>query len=292
MSSTATRVLDPAQIDPQQVRAFYEQHPFPDYRPGDFAGFADIERRASDFARRLEQWLPAAGDVLEAGCGTGMLTVFLGRSARRRVVGLDFSAESLARGEQLRQRLHADNVRFHHADLFSPPFPQASFDAVLSLGVLHHTPAPEQGLRVLASLLKPGGVFVVGLYHAWGRSGHWRATAAASLLSREALPQASFYREGQAEAAAPETAESWYLDQYRHPGECGVTYRQARSWMRGAGLRCIGAVPDLGWDTSRLPRRDGGTELGAVRAWLLDCRMALQPVERGYFLLIGEKLRS
>jgi SAM-dependent methyltransferase len=44
-------------------------------------------------------------------------------------------------------------------------FPDASFDMVYSLGVLHHTPNPDRAFREVHRVLKPGGRAVIMLYH-------------------------------------------------------------------------------------------------------------------------------
>ena len=43
------------------------------------------------------------------------------------------------------------------------------FDVVESAGVVHHLPIPLEGLRILTDLLKPGGLFFLGLYSRVGR---------------------------------------------------------------------------------------------------------------------------
>jgi ubiquinone/menaquinone biosynthesis C-methylase UbiE len=48
-------------------------------------------------------------------------------------------------------------------------FPDNSFDAVYSFGVLHHTSSPELAFREIRRVLRPGGEFIGGLYskHSW-----------------------------------------------------------------------------------------------------------------------------
>jgi SAM-dependent methyltransferase len=89
--------------------------------------------------------VPAGGLVLDAPCGTGILTGFLRRKGFR-VVGADISPAMLAvarrRGEALGQ------VR---ADLEQPPCRTRSVDAVVSSRFMMHLP-PETRPRVLRAL--------------------------------------------------------------------------------------------------------------------------------------------
>lgn len=70
---------------------------------------------------------------------------------------------------------HAKHVLLSRADAENLPFPNASFDMALSVGVLHHTPDTAKGICEIHRILKPGGVAIIMLY----RSGNpkWWATA-------------------------------------------------------------------------------------------------------------------
>jgi SAM-dependent methyltransferase len=60
-----------------------------------------------------------------------------------------------------------ENVTVVQADIFNPPFEPESFDVIVSIGVLHHTPDPRQAFRSLVGLLKPGGLIGIWVYHAY-----------------------------------------------------------------------------------------------------------------------------
>ena len=44
------------------------------------------------------------------------------------------------------------------------------FDTVICQGVLHHIPGYQIALEHLKSMLKPNGMFLIGLYHPWGKA--------------------------------------------------------------------------------------------------------------------------
>lgn len=51
------------------------------------------------------------------------------------------------------------------ADAENMPFPAHTFDAVYSFGVLHHTDHPERAVAEMWRVMRPGGKFMVALYH-------------------------------------------------------------------------------------------------------------------------------
>jgi ubiquinone/menaquinone biosynthesis C-methylase UbiE len=98
--------------------------------------------------------------VLDVGCGTGTLAI----EAKRRVGesgkvhGIDPSPEMIARAKK-KARKAALDLTFDTAAIEAIPFPDATFDVVLSTVMLHHLPdeARHQGIREIRRVLKPGG---------------------------------------------------------------------------------------------------------------------------------------
>jgi len=102
--------------------------------------------------------------VLDVGCGQGTLLNYLPRFGAT-TFGLDMSSESLRRAAAGAKELgYSDSVHLSVADAECLPFPDACFDAVLSFGVLHHTPDTCKGVKELWRVLKPGGLALLMLY--------------------------------------------------------------------------------------------------------------------------------
>jgi SAM-dependent methyltransferase len=70
-------------------------------------------------------------EALDVGCGDGSFTMEIAKRARK-VVGVDFSEEALARAAKGRSFTAQENVRFQQADANSLPFADAEFDLVVS----------------------------------------------------------------------------------------------------------------------------------------------------------------
>lgn len=102
--------------------------------------------------------------VLDVGCGTGTLAITAKRRVgdAGRVTGIDASPEMLERAARKARRAGAE-VALQLAPVESLPFPDGSFDVVLSTLMMHHLPRAtrEQAAREIRRVLKPGGRVLV-----------------------------------------------------------------------------------------------------------------------------------
>lgn len=120
---------------------------------------AHARRGLSDSAPHLRPHLRAGQRILDIGSGPGSITLELAREVGPdgHVLGLDFAAAEAG----------VENVDFEVADLFalrpdSDVLAGAAaadgFDVVHAHQVLHHLTDPAGAVRVMASLLRPGGI--------------------------------------------------------------------------------------------------------------------------------------
>ncbi len=115
------------------------------------------------FMRDLAQRGGAA--ALVAGCGTGREAVWLARSLpHASVLAVDLSRASLAYAAAKSAAFGTENVTFAQADILRLGALDKKFDLISCGGVLHHMADPLAGWRVLAGLLKEGGLMRIALY--------------------------------------------------------------------------------------------------------------------------------
>lgn len=104
-----------------------------------------------------------AGRLVDIGCGPGSIAVKIAaRTPGLSVTGVDYSAAMV----RLACRSLAENgasveACFLRADANLLPFPDASFDFVLSNSVLHHLATPTKIFGEMARILKPGGAILL-----------------------------------------------------------------------------------------------------------------------------------
>jgi len=99
--------------------------------------------------------------ILDIGCGTGSLLIQLERFyPGTDVVGLDPDPKALARARRKGARA-AVSIQLDQGFGDELPYPEASFDRVLSSFMFHHVPTDEKGktVRAIRRVLKPGGEF-------------------------------------------------------------------------------------------------------------------------------------
>ena len=89
------------------------------------------------------------------GCGTGYVSSWLARRGAR-PVGIDNSQEQLATARRL-QREHGIKFPLHHGDAEHVPFPDASFDLVISEYGASIWADPYAWIPEAARVLRPGG---------------------------------------------------------------------------------------------------------------------------------------
>ncbi|MCR4409938.1 MAG: class I SAM-dependent methyltransferase [Candidatus Saccharicenans sp.] len=109
----------------------------------------------------IEAAQPLSGRILEAGTGKGHFAVALARLGYR-LVSFDLSEEQLqVAADNLASQGLRDRVELRQENGESLSFPDASFDAVFSVNMVHHLENPFQVLRELTRVLKPGGKLVI-----------------------------------------------------------------------------------------------------------------------------------
>ena len=109
--------------------------------------------------------------VLEIGCGRGVGMEILLSLGAEHVTGFDLDPKMIALAEKRLTR-YRNRAHVFVGDAEAIDAPDASVDAVVDYGVIHHIPNWKQALKEIARVLKPGGIFyfedlLKGLISTW-----------------------------------------------------------------------------------------------------------------------------
>ena len=127
----------------------------------------DLTFKLNGYGRSLDQYfsenpLPISrgARILDAGCGTGLLTLALLRAIHFpvNITSLDLSATSItaARKAVEESEGRTQDVTFAEGNLLSLPFADNSLDLVVTSGAIEYVPLGE-GMTEVARVIAPGG---------------------------------------------------------------------------------------------------------------------------------------
>ncbi len=111
----------------------------------------------------LKNYIKDGMSVLDIGCGPGFFTIpaanFVGKNGK--VVAADFQDGML---EIVKKKIHGtefeSKIILHKCESNSTGLKE-KFDFILAFYLVHETPEPENFLKEMASLLNPGGTFLI-----------------------------------------------------------------------------------------------------------------------------------
>lgn len=112
-----------------------------------------LDELESDFLRRFGQ----GRDVLEVGCGTGLLL--------QRITGFARHAQGVDLSPGMLERARARGLSVVEGSATELPFQAESFDVACSFKVLAHVPEVETALAEMARVIRPGGHLVAEFYN-------------------------------------------------------------------------------------------------------------------------------
>ncbi|PSO51472.1 MAG: SAM-dependent methyltransferase [Cyanobacteria bacterium SW_9_44_58] len=234
---------------------------------------------------------PAQQDIriLDAGCGTGVGTEYLGHlNPDASVMGIDISEETLEVAQQRCQRSGTTNVEFQQLNVEEAQTLEGQFEMINCVGVLHHLPDPAAGIQALAQKLAPGGIMHIFVY---GELGRWEVRLMQNAIALLQQDNPRDYRQGvkigrKLFETLPENnrivkreKERWALDNqrdacfadmYLHPQEIDYNINTLFALIEQSGLdfvgfsnpefwqleRLLGKAPELLEQAQSLPERD------------------------------------
>jgi ubiquinone/menaquinone biosynthesis C-methylase UbiE len=152
-------------------------------RPNKGAGYHAL---IDDLEIELAERYGVGKDVLECGCGTGLILERVAGFAKK-ATGIDLSPGmlELARGRGL-------DVR--EGSVTDLPFEDASFDLTYSFKVLAHVPDIGRALSEMARVTRPGGVILAELYNPWSFRALAKRLGPAGKISEKTTESAVYTR--------------------------------------------------------------------------------------------------
>jgi len=113
-------------------------------------------------------------NVLDVGCGTGVISLLALNKGASKVICGDISEYMLKLGREkaARQGYSSDRIEFRNLDAESLPFQDASFDVVITGMALGLLPDQAKAVKEMARVLRPGGQASVGAH---GPEHYWEA---------------------------------------------------------------------------------------------------------------------
>ena len=217
---------------------FYNEVKFPNYDDLDtFATLLDKSRK-SIFPKKLDDEIPYGASVLEAGCGTGQLSISLSRY-NRNITGIDLSKGSLIEAKKFIDINKIRTVNLFRMNIFHMFFKDNTFDVIISNGVLHHTHNAKLAFAKLCEKLKKNGIIVVGLYHTYGRiMQKFRQFIIKIFGDKLKIIDSRF-----SENISNNKKNAWFLDQYKNPFETTHTLSEVKNWFNENNIEYLSSIP-------------------------------------------------
>lgn len=245
-----------------KVRSFYETHPFPSYEGLEEFGELVAKGLSNSFSRDLLAAVGYNKTILECGCGTGQMSHFL-QLNNNHVLGIDLSLSSLALAMEHKRRNGLERSAFAQMNIFELAVKDASFDVVISHGVLHHTFDARKAFAQIVKKVKPGGIVMVGLYNYYARV----PTFIRSKLIRFFGPKLDYVVRTKIRDARK--ADIWVKDQYFNPHESWHSIDDVLEWFRENDVEYLNVTPGLlgrsqGQTCNLFARTDPGTKASRV----------------------------
>lgn len=233
----------------KSVRDMYMAHPFPQLTHEERHRVLPVQLCRFKFLG-LDQAMRGAR-VLDVGVGTGQKVLVPKYLGVREYIGFDQSTASLHIAARTAREEGFEHFTPVEGDLFNLPFPDNSFDVVISWGVLHVTSDPVRGLREIVRVCRPGGFVGIFLYNKWK---HWRHNLRKNKVDRMAGPNFEdrfrvahrLYGSKPVEEMTPGEIVVFY-DRYCVPFKSDHTYGETLRWFDELGLEYWGSTPPLGF---------------------------------------------
>jgi SAM-dependent methyltransferase len=151
----------------EEIKNFYSNLHFPGRYTWEDLKFYENQGIHNIYLREIDSVMQDNIDVLDVGCGTGLVSNLFADKYKSNFTAIDFS-DSIDYARNFAKKNGIKNVKWVKKDflLFNP---EKKYDVIICCGVLHHIPQYETALAKIKSLLKPNGKLVLAVYNPYGK---------------------------------------------------------------------------------------------------------------------------
>jgi ubiquinone/menaquinone biosynthesis C-methylase UbiE len=205
--------------------------------------------------------------VLDVACGTGIVSVAAARAVRAqgRVVGVDLSGGMIDAARRRAREQRVANAEFARMNAEHLDLPDAGFDVALCALGLMYLPDPEQALREMRRVLRPGGRIMLAV---WGERARCGWSALFPIVDAEVASEVCplFFRLGQPDALARALAEARFCNIVERRIATTLAYADANEACNAA---FVGGPVALAWSRFDEAARERvrGRYVEAISAW-------------------------
>ena len=273
----------------KRVTNFYKETPFPNYKEEDDKQ-SILEKGDKNFlASQFKKFIGFNKNVLEAGCGTGQLSIYFSIGTNNNIVALDPTIQSLNLAKKFADKNNIPNINFVNADLFDDVLSQDYFDFIWCNGVLHHTENPYLAFKILTNSLKSKGYVLIGLYNKYGRLRTVLRRILFKLFGQKLLEKIDPTLRNL--KLDEDEKKAWIRDQYIHPIESLHTIDEVLKWFNKNKIEFISSIPSCEFDFDYhniFEKKSKGSLFSRIMNQISMIFSSLGS-DGGLFILIGQK---
>ena len=211
---------------------------------------------------------PAVGErILDIACGTGLVSLEAARAVgpNGHVLGIDLSKRMIDTAERRARDLKVSNCMFSRMDAETLALPDAGFDVALCALGLMYMPDPEQALREMCRVLRPGGRVSLAV---WGERSKCGWSAIFPIVDVEVASDVCplFFRLGEQDALARLCADAKFENVSHRRITATLTFSDADEACDAA---FVGGPVALAWSRfdDEVRARVRARYLDAIESW-------------------------
>lgn len=151
----------------QKIKEFYSKINFPGRYTIEDLKFYGEQGIHNVYLKEINNYLNDDIEVLDVGCGTGLVSNLFAMEYSSNFTSIDFS-DSIDYAKDFANKNGIKNVSWIKDDFLNFSTDQ-KFDVIICCGVLHHIPEHEQALTKMKSMLKEDGKLILAVYNRYGK---------------------------------------------------------------------------------------------------------------------------